>query len=520
MLYKTQILPNGQWKLEKFDDNPPKKEDYSHIHDTHTSIPTGTHEIEIHPHMDQLYNIKGAIKESGKEHLHFQDLKKLGYDKSFLNRHVPSDGKGKVTSEMIDDHIEKLPKRKATVTVVPFKNGYQQHRDGEQHVISVKMHDDELDKLHPKTKDSLKNIMLNQHHFDGTEDKPGEIANQIGWARIDPKGHHWHVDEIQSDFGTPSKFKNGIKGATWEGLKDKYWQDAHTVAHDDAIADASGHFGEDADDTSEEWNDFIDNQVSATQGDYVAHMIDDHTNMHGPLLDDDHIGHTTKELKDQFNLGHDDPQHMIHSVVNQLARKHNIKSMSMDTPEDQAIQSGLKTVSNDFENAVKKIGGVDSLKNVFHDPHYQSSEMRMNTMNEFLDEHKDKLTDKEGRALKSRLQHQLHNMLGSDGLTKLLEDSQIDQNNERYQHLYDTEVKQEVKRQLQFISEDLKGEKKDTPVHQKNTYDKRPKKLGMKPHRKDDVLGEDPEDSQEHVQYHKLHKSLIKLKKALKDVGR
>ena len=41
------------------------------------------------------------------------------------------------------------------------------------------------------------------------------------------------------------------------------------------------------------------------------------------------------------------------------------------------------------------------------------------------------------------------------------------------------------------------------------------KKLGMKFKNKSDVLGEDPNDSQTEVQYHKLYKNLQKLRVAL-----
>jgi hypothetical protein len=46
------------------------------------------------------------------------------------------------------------------------------------------------------------------------------------------------------------------------------------------------------------------------------------------------------------------------------------------------------------------------------------------------------------------------------------------------------------------------------PIHQIDTYHKRPRKLGMQQVDKDKILGEDNDDSAQKVQYMNLHKRL------------
>ena len=285
---KMRLLPNGQWELKKYDEKS-----YGHIHDTNTSVPVGKHTVEIHPHMDHLYNVKGQIKDSGKDKLKVSHLKDAGFDKGFLDKHVPKDGQGWISEKMIDDHIAKLPKQKVDVHVAPYNMKSQQHRDGNQHVVSVHLHDDTVNNMDPEHKENWNTISGSQHKFEGIDSE-----NQMGWARIDPKGHHWHIDEIQSDFQNTKK----IEAAPGRTHRDN---------------DEPGDYDEN--EYGEDGYRFSYSNITNSQA---------------------------KKLHDHLSHGHDDPQHAIHSAVNQLARKHNVQSMSMDTPEDQAKQSSLRIADN------------------------------------------------------------------------------------------------------------------------------------------------------------------------------
>ena len=134
----------------------------------------------------------------------------------YLADKVPRDSRGVVTPEMIDKHIANLPKHKVEIKVVPYRNAQQQHRsDVPQYVASVGFHPDTVNAMSPKERKSWDLMRGQQHQLGGHE-------HQIGWARIDPHRKsdgrvmdnmgHWHIDEIQSDFGTPQSLKdiNGI----------------------------------------------------------------------------------------------------------------------------------------------------------------------------------------------------------------------------------------------------------------------------------------------------------------------
>jgi hypothetical protein len=242
--------------------------------------PGSTHEVEVHPHIDHLLKLKNHILSSGQDKLKMEHFKRMGVSKTDL-KNVPRDADGWTSPQTIDDHIESLPKTKVNVKVVPYDWGAQlHHKDSKQNLLSVAIHPDE--KLHEdeETNDRLKGYLvgkgaLTQHRFRGAGDRSHP---QMGWARIDDTAgkDHWHVDEIQSDL----RNKNNIERET--GSK------------------------KDADD-----------------------------------------------LYRGISHGHDDPQHFIQSVVNAMARKHNANSISMDTPKDQARQSGLREFESIDEDEIR-----------------------------------------------------------------------------------------------------------------------------------------------------------------------
>lgn len=476
---KVSFLPNGQWELKKYDEKS-----FSHIHDTHTTIPSGEHTVEVHPHVDHLYNIKGQIQESGKDKLKVAHLKQAGFDKKFLNQHVPKDAKGWVSADMIDKHIEGLPRQKVNIKVAPYGMQAQQHRPGEQQVISVHLHDDTINNMSDNVKNHWDNIYGNQHNlfnYDGYEyDNPdvkgdamdNDMSTQVGWARIDPKGHHWHVDEIQSDFNHPNKLINGNRSS---------WRD-----------EQEGEYDFDTESGEIIPNSKYHERIRTTENE---------------------IKNTKSELHGILSHGHDDPQHMIHSAVNQLARKYNVQSMSMDTPKDQARQSGIalpdKDGGNIITNAIGKVG-IDNMKALAEAMHFSHQD----DWDTHFDEHTDKadLTDDQKTALKGWVDHNIG--LGMTEFDHAAHEKDADS--------YEQQRQEESDQMAEDIETDyiLRQERKDKssplPVHQINTYNKRPKKLGMKLKDKDKVLGEHPHDKTEQVQYHKLHKTLLRLREALK----
>ena len=453
---KVSFLPNGQWELKKYDE-----ESYGHIHEAHTAIPAGEHTVEVHPHIDHLMNIKGAIQDSGKDKIKVSHLKQMGFDKNQLQKlNVPRDASGHITADMIDKHIEGLPKQKVTIKAAPYEDGYQQHRKGQQHVVSLHLHDDTDMGNHGDILESMKDY---QHNFKGIDSD-----KQIGWARIDPKGHHWHVDEIQSDLNNPDKVGK-ILDALYDDAKskrDSYEQD------------------------SPEWDE------------HEAEMDDI------PLK-------SKKELQEHHNLlshGHDDPQHLIHSAVNQLARKYNIQSMSMDTPKDQARQSGIALPDdkgNIITNAISKVG-IDNMKALAEAMHFSHKD----DWDTHFDEHTDKadLTDDQKTALKGWVDHNIG--LGMTEFDHAAHEKDADSYKQQRQEESD-QMAEDIETDY-TIRQERKHKSLSLPVHQINTYNKRPKKLGMEVRDKKKVLGDDPEDKQKEVQYHKLYKSLLKLREALK----
>jgi len=581
---KVRFHPNGQWELKKYDEKS-----YSHIHDTHTSIPTGDHTVEIHPHIDHLMNIKGAITDSGKDKLKVSHLKDMGFDKKHLQKlNVPRDTNGHVTADMIDKHIDSLPKQKVNIKVAPYNLKAQQHRDGQQHVVSVQLHEDTINSM-SKDNRTWHDLDKRQHKFEGIDDK-----NQVGWARIDPKGLHWHIDEIQSDFNNEEKINNNIPkkhfdsdirsninhkksmdSIRWTGVSENLSSNyekgnlTEQAMNHPAIKDIAKleenlmdayekHGGK-----SEEHKAAVDKYYKAFESlgilkphsEYVKDHYQEKKDTEKYNSQIEGLKVNSKNMLSVLSHGHDDPQHMIHSAVNQLARKYNVQSMSMDTPQDQARQSWLRAEGNnnemDSETVWQAIEAGDMP---------QGHERNLaNTAENFMEEHGDdihfkSLQDKLGTGAIRDIASSYATNNGADwkyyGNTgghsskdkEILENISEGKKKDKYTSPETAKTMlsasdQELNAFSSFLERiheynqdkmyDHIGqtrEKSDAkiklPVHQMDTYNKRPKKLGMKPHDKSKVLGEDEEDKQTEVQYHKLHKSLLKLKKALKNVGR
>lgn len=327
-----RYLPNGQWTLEK-NDELPKPSIHNLVGETHT--------VEVHPDMDHLYNVKGLIQQSGRPYLHIGDIKRTGQFPHLINK-LPRDATGKVTPEMIDQHIANLPKQKVEVKVVHYDMSAQKHRSTPQYVVSVGLHPDTLKQMSPAHRQTWRAAKSFQHDLGGHHD-------QMGWARIDPyrvddeeaaapNDGHWHLDEIQSDFGTPDKAKK---------LTD-YYADPEYIREE---LNYGHHAG--APELDELWDNFYAAREAHEERHGSSSDVRFHAdNLHNAMKESVQrisaerkakMGPTIhKDLYKLLSHGHEDPQHLVHSAVNQLARQHGITSTSMDLPEDQAEQSGLR----------------------------------------------------------------------------------------------------------------------------------------------------------------------------------
>lgn len=601
-----KIASNGQWTLAKSneDGGPPPTTLHGLIGKTHT--------VEVHPHIDHLYRLKNHIQSQPNKQMPIRDIKKSEF--GHLADKLPRDAKGSVTPDMIDKHIAGLPKHKVEVKVVPYKMGAQQHREGvPQYAVSVGFHPDTIKKMSPNKKNAWDYIRQRQHNLGGHE-------HQVGWARIDPykteteQAHdkpsggtlrtlknvvpnegHWHIDEIQSDFGVPNTIKNHIHNYTnpdniledikrsAPGFRDhrengdpKAFAEAYPdlVPHLDTFnqshkekeaanqktfatrrADGSGNSDEPGGryDTPEE--------AAALTAKYRANELQ-HEARIKPFTDVAHQlaekiskereGPTPKHMHDLLSHGHEDPMHMVHSAINQLGRQNGIESMSMDTPNHQAHQSGLRPENerNAYDDGSQRIlDRIDSegVTNEHADQIWDTHNHKAKELNEH-DIHFESAAEKLGpEGLKSfaRLvpqdgsswlyggrgewEEMLHpdnstydNMLPADVRKKLLDMKPEEQDAlSRYLNDYSSNVNQAL---ADHWGIDLNSNEElhpddaeyDLPVHQINTYDKRPKKLGFQTVDKKSVLGEHPHDQYNQVQYGKLHKKLSLIKELLR----
>lgn len=528
-----RYLPNGQWTLEKSEPGKPS------IH----SLVGQTHTVEVHPDIDHLHRVKGMIKDSGKSHMQLADIKRAGVS-SALIRKLPRDARGKVSSEMIDKHIEGLPKQKVQIKVAPYEMKSQQHRDAPQYVASVGFHPDTLKNAgegHQKSWESLKN---KQHDLSGHE-------NQIGWARIDPhkveqtsNGHkvspndkHWHLDEIQSDFGNKDKLdaKSNFENHWWDETNKIKKDDKHPL-HEDwkkfdeankkheaevNVHSPTGHLRAKEEQKLSTFKPFDDAQRTLERK-VKEHLKEQHK--HDPSSD---------EIHKFLSHGHEDPQHLVHSAVNQLARQHGIESTSMDTPEDQARQSHLQ---NDEDRNHEEDTGQDALN--------QYDEWQ-NHRNDWLDQ---EFTPKDIKREATENPEYSGNKYLKDAIEKVPHDSlrQIMNDASHDQTIVDFRGTLNGRRHLEQLNDQEKDalaeylghwhgngpqinehafdhthdpeESYEVPVHQLNTYDKRPKKLGAQLVDKKQLLGDDPKDKAKQVQYMRLHKKLEQIKDLLKKV--
>lgn len=194
----------------------------SHLH---TSIPNfaeidsenrkrrldGPHRGFLDSHIkDRSYNHEyGENQHHHEMMLDYANVNNGKIDIGTMNRFHPNqkdiwksifDGKGKLTSEEIQDKIENLPKTNYAVSYGQWGSGKMQNLNGKDQVILRLDHSNDSIKPLMEDKD-LYNTFKKVQDVSKRSGHPTN-SNTIGWARIDtsvPK--HWMIDEVQSDFG-------------------------------------------------------------------------------------------------------------------------------------------------------------------------------------------------------------------------------------------------------------------------------------------------------------------------------
>ena len=539
-LYKNQL---GQWTL--------RKEAAANLKPSPTAgIKEGTYDVEVHPMVDHLKRVKSLISDSGKKSLKVSHLKQAGVHQDVL-KHVPRDANGWVTPEAIEEHIGKLPKEKVRVHVFPYQmNSQMHHPDAQEHVVSVNYHPDTLAKMPPDVRKHWEGIKSEQHQLHpnnshymfwngqtalNEEEKKAKEEmppNQIGWGRVDAtsKPGHWHLDEIQSDFNNKDKIKqkiNGAKEAAQEAATINYFKEAfkdpkhklHGDYEEYKKLEKFPYRTKENDRANELWRKLHDAAKEETKN--TDHGIPN-------VKEEDALKH--------LSHGHDDPQHLIHSAVNALARHHDVNSMSMDTPEDQAQQSGLRRKVTDYQD--RHAG--DPLQHGYETDRFKSD--LNNHINEHVSNEKIQKDMEESKNpyLKAgigkldpniirELVNTASNQSKDPGATADLVDNiaGYNEDNSPKENQLSGPEKDAVSEYLHNMIEktpdyqnyddwgdnenpndevDDETQKAPLPVHQVNTYDKRPKKLGYQLKSKDEVMpGTDQGD--EEVQYTKVHKA-------------
>ena len=238
----------------------------------------GGHEIDIHPATEKLKHLKGKILEAGGA-VNKNALPNKGQG---LPGQVFT-GKGEITGDSIDNFLKTLPHSKFNVSYSKW-NGMQRHdRTKDQKVLQLNMTDDHVRQMKEQ---GLFPTFKKMHELSHRSGHPVR-KHSLGWARIDDsQPGHWHIDEIQSDFG-----QGAIRQL--EGLK----------------AEDPG-------------------QAQRVEGKFGMPM--------------DQITDGLKKIIKIFSGPFKNINHAIHAAVHQTARQNDITSTSMDKLEDQARQSSMQ----------------------------------------------------------------------------------------------------------------------------------------------------------------------------------
>ena len=492
-----------------------------------------THTVELHPHQETLYRIKNQIESSKKGTMHISNIKKLGLSSKVVDA-IPKTKSGHITAEDIDNHLESLPKTKMNVNITPYSGwgGQQMHRrDNTEYVMTAGLHPNEKQKMSANSSFLFDTVKDHDH----THRLRGSVNDMVGWVRIDPNTNkninndenhkkndetahdHWHLDEIQSDLQNHSKI-NERSG------------DAHFGAnHGDEVQTLLGHLSHGFDDPQHALHAAA-LQLGRKLGVKSTSMdMPDDQQRKSMLLTENRKPFKPNPWIDKTKFGRDDYRRETTKSI----KKGHIATD--EHKEELWSKEGRKTVADsmhdkDFASGAQKLGGMEGLKEfaevahhgvegpTFRGEHGEFHDASSTGNHKFSDNMNDKfklLSNDEKNSLSEFLLRYHGKARDTVPMDKILSNHNK-AGAERYK-----EAMVQYKKDLEEFEESGGSTHKKPPVHQINTYKKRPKKMGYVPVDKDELLGEYDGntyngDQATQVQYAKLHKKLASLRDLLK----
>lgn len=194
--------------------NPDSYNNSLEYNDTFDDHYKKTREIEVHPAIEKLKHFKGVVSDLGRG-IHKRELEKHGL------KGIPTqilDHKGEITTDGIDKFIEALPKQKFNVSwehwglkddllgkiYEPMNQysmtGAQRHDSSRsQRVFQLNLTNDLVNKM--KEEGVFSDFLKISDRVPYNSHPMQPIS--LGWARFDehntPTGKHAHIDEVQSD---------------------------------------------------------------------------------------------------------------------------------------------------------------------------------------------------------------------------------------------------------------------------------------------------------------------------------
>lgn len=245
----------------------------SRMPDTYNEIKKGM-QVEIHPNVDNLKRIKGALLDSGKVKMRKGDMAKLGLN---IPNEVVSP-QGEISIDSVNRAVDLLPKDKYNVSFSEWTGSQTHDPNPVQHVFQLNLTNDHVKKLKEQ---GLYDTFQKMAEISKRSGHPVDY-HSLGWARVDlSHPGHAHIDEIQSDLG--QGLVKTVQTAKEEGTLPQEYKD----------------------------------------------------------LDPEKLQQIEQVLKGN----HEDINHAIFSAAHEVLRQKfpDVKTVSMDTPEDQIEQSGLDT---------------------------------------------------------------------------------------------------------------------------------------------------------------------------------
>lgn len=258
----------------------------AHSPDTFNSA-IGGHQVDIHPAVEKLKNLKGLVQEMGNGE---------GVPKAKMPNKAQGlpnelfDAKGIITPKSIDEYIDKLPKDKYNVSYDKWGGAQRHDRTVDQMVMQLNLTDNHIQALKDQ---GLYDTFREVHKMSFRSGHPVR-KHSLGWARIDSSHDgHLHIDEIQSDLGQGTIRQ--IEQAKEKGQMSAEEANKYTDHLKKIIKVLSGQFKD------------------------INHAIAGAVHQNARL--------SLPEFKKELTEG----------------KQSDIKSLSYDNVEDQATQSGLHT---------------------------------------------------------------------------------------------------------------------------------------------------------------------------------